>query len=279
MPVIVFDEDGNPVPDVEVVATSNAYFGVQATATTDASGVALFCHLSSSIGLFVRTTDNKVGLGGVAATEAQVSLSLIPLEPASNVTDFLDNDGTTGWTGGTIFDPDTDTEPKPQPEPSNIPSLAKRAPEIRVSTNGQRMLQVARANPRVYPFTKTVFIKYKFQTDEVPGGYFGTEFNDSYRIIIRSDKNDIASESQRMNQMGRGAFDPSGSTDWLTLQMAVDPATSWVQFDVGVQNVVDNLYQSQIVVGALGDLKCEECGSCETCLGNPICQDTCQKPP
>jgi hypothetical protein len=75
----------------------------------------------------------------------------------------------------------------------------------------------------------------------------GREFNDFYRIIIRSDKNDITSESQSMNQMGLGAFGPSGSTDWLTLQMAVDPATSWVQFDVGVQNVADAQYQSQIM--------------------------------
>jgi hypothetical protein len=61
--------------------------------------------------------------------------------------------------------------------------------------------------------------------------------------------------------------------------MATDPDATSVQFDVGVANVGDGLFDSQVIVAALGDLTCEECGSCETCPGNPICQPTCQEPP
>lgn len=150
---------------------------------------------------------------------------------------------------------------------------------LSVSTNGQYTIQMASSDPKVYPFTKTVYIKYKFQTDEVPGGYFGTEYNDYYVITIRSDTGGYAAVTHSMNELGIGAFDADGNTDWYTLLLSTPDNTQWVEFDVGVSNVVDNLYDSQIIVDKLGDLTCETCGDCTACPGNPLCQDLCQNPP
>ena len=82
-----------------------------------------------------------------------------------------------------------------------------------------------------------------------------------------------------MNELGLGAFDSSGATAWLTETMPVSSDVKWVEFDVGVANVGDALYDSQVIVSKLGDLTCDQCGSCDTCPGDPMCQPNCKNPP
>lgn len=264
MPVLVVDENSKPVAGVNVSADATAYPGITQYGVTDANGIVIFTNLPpTSIGLFAKAADNKIGFNGVAATSGTFTLRLLPFYPASGTTSFDVSNGTTGWVGGSN---------------KEVP-VTKRDTALAVDTNGQPSLQKAHAEPKVYPFTKTVYIKYRFITSEVPGGYFGTQFNDYYIVSIRSNMGDLATDSQSMNGLGLGAFDSSGGTGWLTLQMGVHPKTEWVQFDVGVSNVADSLYDSSVVVAKLGDLTCDTCGSCETCPGNPICQPTCQSPP
>jgi hypothetical protein len=207
----------------------------------------------TTIGLTARTADNKIGVNGVAATAATVPIQLVPFSAVSDTTSF-----------------DICNEQL---------AVSKRDTVLSVSTDGQYTIQMASSEPEVYPFTTTVFIKYKFQTDEVPGGYFGTEYNDYYVITIRSDTGGYASVTHSMNELGIGAFDADGNTDWYTLFLSTPVNTSWVEFDVGVSNVVDNLFDSQIIVDKLGDLTCETCGDCTSCPGNPLCQPLCQNPP
>ena len=46
-------------------------------------------------------------------------------------------------------------------------------------------------------------VRYKFITSEVPGGYFGTQYNDYFNVAIRSQvAGGSASESQTMNGLG-----------------------------------------------------------------------------
>jgi hypothetical protein len=264
MPVLVLDETGAPAQGLSVTADATIYPGIKQVGITDATGVVKFQNLfSTSIGLFTKTADNKIGANGVAGTTNTITINLIPFRPASTTTSFNISDGIVGWTGGIIKD---------------LP-IAKRDNVLVVGTNAASDLQLAHAEPKVYPFTKSVYIKYKFQTDEVPGGYFGTKYNDYYIVTIRSNTGNAITVSHSMNELGLGAFDGSGATDFFTLNMPVDPKTEWVAFDVGVSNVADNLLDSQVIVNKLGDLTCDQCGSCETCPGDPMCQPTCKDPP
>lgn len=264
MPVLVLDETGSPASGVSVVANATVYPGINQVGTTDTNGMVTFTNLAlTTIGLTARTADNKIGVNGVAATVVTVPIHLLPFGAASNTTSFDISNGTAGWTGGV----------------NEQLVVSKRDTALSVSTNGQYTIQMASSYPTVYPFTKTVYIKYKFQTDEVPGGYFGTEYNDYYVITIRTDTGSYTAVTHSMNELGIGAFDSAGNTDWYTLFLSTPTNTKWVEFDVGVSNVVDNLLDSQIIVDKLGDLTCQTCGDCTTCPGNPLCQPICQNPP
>lgn len=84
-----------------------------------------------------------------------------------------------------------------------------------------------------------------------------------------------------MNALGLGAFDSSGATDWFTLSLQVPANPKSVQYDIGVSNVADNLLDSVIVVGKVGDDGCNDnCGKdCDACPSDPMCQDDCRNPP
>jgi hypothetical protein len=52
--------------------------------------------------------------------------------------------------------------------------------------------------------------------------------------------------------------------DKNTLELAVE-GTNAVQFDLGVSNVADALYQSEALVDKIGNLTCDKCGYRSTC--------------
>jgi hypothetical protein len=265
MPVLVLDENGIPAAGVLVQANATQFPGVGQVGSTDAAGLVTFKNvLSTTIGLVARATDNKIGVNGLSATPLTTTLHLLAFGPASNTTDFDISNGTTGWTGAGF---------------NEQLLVTKRDTVLVVSTNGQSDLQTGIATPKIYPFTKTVYIKYKFQTNEVPGGFFGTQYNDYFIVTIRSDDGSYTAYSNSMNALGIGAFDADGNTDWFTLTLPTAPKTQWVEFDVSVSNVADSLYDSQIIVDKLGDLTCDTCGDCSLCPGDPMCQPACISPP
>ena len=264
MPVLVLGVDGNPASGVTVQANATTYVSVGQSGTTDSSGMVTFTNLiETTIGLVARDAQNQIGVDGIAATPLLVTMHLIPYNTPSNITNFGFANGTQGWSGGTLV---------------SVVDKRDNGIGLDVSTNSQYDLQTVSATFKTFPFTETAYIRYMFQTDEVPGGYFGTQFNDYFVIIIRDDIGDYTTYENSMNGLGIGAFDSDGATQWYTLTLDVVNAKS-VQFDVGVSNVVDNLYQSQVIIDKVGDLTCDGCGDCSTCPGDPMCQDVCQNPP
>ena len=103
----------------------------------------------------------------------------------------------------------------------------------------------------VSPATR-IRLRYRFQTDEIPGGYFGSEFNDYYAIAIRrktgSEVFDIASETNSMNGLGLNAFSPGGYTEWRELVLQASGQESTIQVDAKVANVADEEYDSQVII-------------------------------
>lgn len=99
------------------------------------------------------------------------------------------------------------------------------------------------------PGTLEVKVRYKFITSEVPGGYYGTEFNDYFNLSARTQaEGGASSESQTMNGLGLAAFDAGGATDWREFTLPVNQDGDVVQVDVTVANVGDGLFDSQLVL-------------------------------
>lgn len=90
---------------------------------------------------------------------------------------------------------------------------------------------------------------------EVPGGYFGSEFNDYFSVYIRSGAGGLVSESNSMNGLGLGAFDGSGSTAWREVELPVGVQGDVIQVDVVVANVGDCLFNSQVLVDKIEENK------------------------
>ena len=65
------------------------------------------------------------------------------------------------------------------------------------------------------PGTTAVRIRYRFITSEIPAGYYGSRYNDYFRISIRSQFGGIVvNEMNSMNGLGRAAFNVAGETNW-----------------------------------------------------------------
>lgn len=157
MPILVLGPDGQPASNILVLGNATIYPGISQTCITDSTGKCILENLTSTtIGLVARAADNSIAVNGLAAGSSQVTLKLMPFILPQPGASFDISNGTSGWTGGTVTS-------------LNV----KRDTVLVVSTNGQFDLQTAHNSFPVHPFTKQAYIKYKFVTEEVPGGYFG----------------------------------------------------------------------------------------------------------
>jgi len=119
--------------------------------------------------------------------------------------------------------------------------------DLVLSTSGEGPQTISRTF-NTTPGVRSVLVRYRFITTEVPGGYYGTRYNDYYSINVRSASGGAVSENNSMNGMGLGAFDSSGATDWREKSLSVDPEGETVQVDITVANVFDGWLNSKIVV-------------------------------
>lgn len=109
---------------------------------------------------------------------------------------------------------------------------------------------------RVEPGTVEVRVRYKFITSEVPGGYFGTKYNDYFNISLRTQGGGGAgSDSQTMNGLGLSAFSAGGATDWREFKLPVTQSGDVVQVDATVANVADGYLDSQLVLDVVAEPK------------------------
>ena len=102
------------------------------------------------------------------------------------------------------------------------------------------------------PGTQCVTLRYQFITSEVPGGFFGSEFNDYFSVSIRSqNEGSVVQETNSMNGLGLGAFDASGATEFREITLPVSEEGDTVQVDITVANVADDQFNSQVVVDSI----------------------------
>ena len=158
MPVLILNPDDSPAEGVHVEANATVYPGLTGGCMTNALGKCTIENLpGTTIGLVARKNDNSIAVNGLAPTTVQVTLKLLPfIIPKPGASFDVDN-GTAGWTGGTLQQ-----------------SLKiKRDTTLVVNTNGQYTLQSSTNSFPASEGIKKAYIRYRFITSEIPGGFFG----------------------------------------------------------------------------------------------------------
>ncbi|CAF1195892.1 unnamed protein product [Rotaria sordida] len=131
------------------------------------------------------------------------------------------------------------------------------------------------------PSATEVYVEYQFITSEVPGGYFGSEFNDYFSVVLRSETGQYVMKTDSMNGLGLGAFEYStGATQWYRLNLTVGPVPEQIRLDVNVANVGDGYLDSKVNARLIGAEECAPCEqACSNCTSEPMCRGTCVNPP
>lgn len=119
--------------------------------------------------------------------------------------------------------------------------------DLRLGTFGEGPQHISRTFT-TRPGVRTVAVRYRFITSEIPGGFYGTQYNDYFSVSIRSESGNVVQHSNSMNGLGLPSFDSSGATFWREESLAVDPNGETVQVDLTVANVGDGQYDSWLVV-------------------------------
>jgi hypothetical protein len=268
--VTVEDTTGAPAAEAAVEISLSDDPEVQASGTTDAQGRLEVSSLPDrSFAVTARTADNRLATAAVTGTAQEVTLVVEGMNPSSPVANNDFSLGLDGWNTGTapvslvehvegpLPGPALAAKPKARRTPADSvnpfgPAAgdAKAAADfdLQVMTMGEGPQSVSRTFD-VAEGTRYVTVRYRFVTSEVPGGWFGSQYNDYFSVSIRSRyAGDMVSASNSMNGLGLGAFDAGGATAWVETKMRVSEDGDSVQFDLSVANVADDLLDSYLVV-------------------------------
>ena len=276
VPVLVVGEDGVPVAGVPVVAKLSDDPSVVANLTTDAGGRGTFVNLPNrSYNIVAQAAGNRFATQPTSVFDGTAVLRLRGFKPASPVDNNDFSLGTDGWDIGTApvhivshvedsaaFSAALASAPERTPEASAaagayLQSAAASSAEFSVladnsdlalNTRGEGQQSISRTF-QVEAGINSVAVRYRFITSEVPGGWFGSEFNDFFNVAVRSSQSGRSViDGNSMNGLGLAAFDAGGATGWVESELPVNNQGDTVQVDIAVANVADGLFDSQVVV-------------------------------
>jgi hypothetical protein len=287
IPVLVLDENGAPAGGVEVLMKLADDPTVTATLVSGADGRGVFPNLPNrSYNIIAKASGNRIATRPASVFDGTVVLRLKGFKPASPIDNNDFSLGTAGWDIGTapvailphIEGSPTGSGPAGAAEasaaaPSRTPESAAAAADylqseasasseaadadmdLVLNTSGEGQQSVSRTF-EVEPGFKSVTVRYRFITSEVPGGWFGSEFNDFFNVSIRSQQGGgSVVDGISMNGLGLAAFDAGGATGWFESELSVNDQGDTVQVDVAVANVADGLFDSQVVVDLVKEKK------------------------
>ncbi len=253
--VRVVDESGAPVSGAEVrfaIVDDLAVGSVRHTV----NGEATFMNVPPrTLIATASTAEGHYGTAGALGDGALVPVTLLGFQAPSPVTndDFsLGLDGwdiTSGVQGGTVGLIPHEEEVGPgDPENTVVPEGFTEDLDLELVTGGEGVQRVTRSFT-VPEGIRSVTVRYRFITTEVPGGYYGSEYNDYFGVAIRSQQAaGRATDQNSMNGLGLDSFDAVGGTAWREVTLATADAGDVVQIDLVVANVGDGAYPSRVVV-------------------------------
>ena len=240
--------------------------GVTSTGSITFANVPARTMLSKAKGI-----GNEIGTAGVVGTQGVVTIKMAGFNPPSPIANNDLSLGTAGWdiAAGSPVSIIPHKEIIPSSPTTGSLQSANAAPalvdqDIMVGTLGVGERSISRTfttsqgtTAPTSQGTTAVKIRYRFITSEVPGGFFGTQFNDYFRVSIRSQNGGgVVSETASMNGLGLAAFNfATGETQWREATLPVDTAGDVIQADIAVANVGDGAFQSQVVVDFIEEIK------------------------
>lgn len=223
--------------------------------------------------------DNVIGTGGGVLSDGTISVTMSGLNKPSAIDNNDFSKGLDGWdtshgkasviphtenagpkatalktfAAANKVDRNQNLHPFGAQATSGLKALAATDNDLLLSTSGEGQQNVSRTFT-TDKGTSAVKLRYRFVTTEVPGGYFGTKYNDYFKVSLRTQKGD-KEEANSMNAMGLGAFDSAGSTTWRSVKIPTDPKGDTLQADLAVANVADGLLDSYVVVDSIEQVK------------------------
>jgi CARDB len=248
------DAEADPVPGAEVTLTLGDDNTVSAEATANASGGADFENLPDRTVLMHGTGPGDLsGVSGTTGGAGTASLVLYGFNPASTIDNNDFSQGLAGWDVGSA--PVTLVEHQPEEGETRRRRRAEEPDmDLRLSTSGEGQQHISRTFT-VEEDVEAVAVRYRFITSEVPGGYYGTKYNDYFSVNVRSQSaNGNSVEANSMNGLGLGQFTAGGATAWREEELELDGADT-VQVDLSVANVADGAYGSQVEVAIVAKKK------------------------
>lgn len=252
--VAVTDQNNNTVNNATVKIALSDDSTVTVSGITQ-NGTITFSDLPGRTLIATATaTGNLFGSAATVGGEGFLTVKLNAFNAPSNIDNNDISLGTAGWAIGTA--PVTVIQHQEGIPTFKNPdkNIVAENMDLSLSTSGEGEQQMSRTF-QIKPGTKNVKLRYRFITTEVPGGYFGSQFNDYFSVSVRS-KNEggIRSEQNSMNGLGLEAFDfNSGATAWKEISLPVSMQGDIVQVDVAVANVADGLFDSYVVVDFINE--------------------------
>lgn len=226
--------------------------------------------------------NNIVGTGGGVLSDGTVVIKMTGLNTPSSIDNNDFSQGLAGWDIGSAKA--SIISHVVSPGPTGLTTLKSIAPTAPKSDSERQAAAKSLVQPKAAPFatkavdsdlmlgtagegqqdisrtfktdvgTSAVKLRYRFVTSEVPGGYFGTKYNDYFKVALRTEKGQ-RNESNSMNGLGLAAFDSGGSTAWRNVTIPTNPKGDTFQADLAVANVADGLYDSQVIVDSIEEVK------------------------
>ena len=298
--VTVTDEAGAPLDGAVVRSAIVDDLDVAAEGVTQGGTVVFENVPPRTLIVTAEAAPNRFGTAGALGNGSPVTVVALGFDAPSAVAnnDFalgLDGwDVTSGVTDGSVDlvpheeevgpgDEETPTEEVPGEDAPEFSGASADADiDLELGTGGEGPQRVSRAF-QIEPGTRSVTVRYRFVTTEVPGGYYGTEFNDYYGVTVRSETGGgRSSEQNSMNGLGLAAFDASGGTAWREVELPVSEDGDLVQVDLVVANVGDGAYPSRVVVDRVRQsplsirtarLKDNTRGTLRACHGSSFLED------
>jgi hypothetical protein len=252
------DENGQPANGAELAVRLGDDQGVFST-TVSANGTFSFSNLPDrTVLLNAVASNNRLAALATNGGAGSVHLKLDVIKAPSSIDNNDFDQGTGGWEIGTA-----PVQIVPHDEGSTgastfsstqnqrlrqLTAASAGSMDLLLSTQGEGPQMISRTF-KTKAGTKNVTLRYRFITSEVPGGYYGTKYNDSFNVSIRSGLGGrVVTESQSMNGLGLAAFDGSGATAWRETSLPVSAQGDTVQVNLTVSNVADGAYDSNLVV-------------------------------
>jgi len=281
IPVLVLDEAGTPAVGITVVTRLADDPNVTASLVTDANGRGTFAHLPNrSYNFIANASGNRIATQSASVFDGTVTLRLQGFNPASIIDNNDFSQGTEGWEIGSApveivphveslqnaplaFSLASQSHRQPRTAqgsraaasalmaPSSQPNVAASDFDLVLNTAGEGQQSISRTF-NVEEGVKSISVRYRFITSEVPGGYFGSEFNDFFNVSVRTQQNGGSIfNGNSMNGLGLATFDAGGATDWYETELEIPEGGDTVQVNLAVANVADGLLDSQVVIDAV----------------------------